>query len=198
MKHRLVFLDIETTGLDPRVHDMLEVAMVVRDPFDEAVDEEIGFAMAINLAAADPRALEVNRYQQRLPELRRAQIDDAGALALLMTTLRGAIVVGNNVQFDLRFIEQFLVECESPDTTPWFYSPVDLKALAAGRLSMGEPPWSTNKVADAAGVPIPDGYHSALVDAKWNRDVYDAVMNYGQHEGGGGPAAGLCADGGLA
>lgn len=171
---KIVFLDIETTGLDPQTHEILEVAMIVRE---DGHDKEVYFSQPISLASADPKALEVNRYSRRVPELVKAAIPRPRALALFEVYLRDAVVVGNNIQFDLRFIEEFIYNHgNSQDgTRPWHYHPIDLKALVAGRCGLGEPPWRTPDIAAAIGVPLPSDAHEAMADARWNRDVYDAL-----------------------
>jgi DNA polymerase III epsilon subunit-like protein len=169
---KLVFLDTETTGLDPRRHELLEVGMIIRTDNQIGSDKTVHFSLNIDPTRADTKALEVNRYWDRVDELANIQVSESFAENALMLWLQGAVIIGNNPQFDLRFIEAFLRE------TPWHYHPVDLKALVAGRLGLGEPPWSTSDIAEQAQVPIPENAHSALVDARWNRDLYDAVMNY--------------------
>lgn len=186
MTDKTVFLDIETTGLDPRHDEILEVAMIKRTDVAPGADIDLHFSLNINPDRANAKALEVNRYWERRDELGAMQISDGVAANLLWTTLRDAVVVGNNVQFDLRFIEQFLLVNSFTPTgighdfspTPWNYHPVDLKALVAGKLGLGEPPWSTKQVARECGVPLPEDAHSAYADAAWNRDVYDSVFHY--------------------
>lgn len=166
------YLDTETTGLDPIRHQLLEVA-IIHAP-DNGV---IHFSLPIDLTRADPKALEVNRYHARLPELRQIQVTMPDALQLLINGLQGRTVVGNNVQFDCRFIEAWLREYGPAEVNPapWRYHLVDLKALVAGRYRMGPAPWSTGAIAQRVGVPITEGAHSALVDAQWNKAVYEAV-----------------------
>ena len=179
MSDKLVFLDIETTGLDPQRHEILEVGMVVRTDGQVGSDKNIHFSLGIDPWAAEEKALEVNRYYERQSELQNLLISDEWAERWLRSTLSEAVVIGNNPQFDLRFIEAFfLTHSRVQDSTPWYYHPIDLKALVAGRLGMGEPPWSTKAIARESGVAIPDDAHSALADATWNRDCYDSVFNY--------------------
>jgi DNA polymerase III epsilon subunit-like protein len=172
---KIVFLDLETTGLNPFDNEILEVAMIVRE--DGAPDKEIDFSLKIDLRKASERALKVNQYHTRRSQLEDKQVTRAKAVALLTVYLDGAIVVGNNVQFDLRFIENYLDGSAAETATPWHYHPVDLKALVAGRFGLGEPPWSTGEIASAVGVNLPSQtvLHTAMGDCRWNRDVYDAL-----------------------
>jgi DNA polymerase III epsilon subunit-like protein len=167
-----VYLDIETSGLDPFQHEIIEVAMISEDPATE-----IHFALPFSLRTADPNALAVNKWDRRRLALKGIEITPHKANALFTVYLDGAVVVGNNPQFDLRFIEQFLVRQASSNPTPWHYHPVDLKALVAGRYALGPAPWSTNQIAEAVGVDLDSrAAHTALGDARWNQEVYKKAV----------------------
>lgn len=165
----IAFLDIETTGLDPLKHEILEVGIILRHGVPSEPAEVIHFSLPIDLTVADEKALEINKFAERRIALQGLMREPEWAKEMLARRLDGALVVGNNVQFDLRFIEQFLGEA------PWYYSPLDLKAFVAGRCGMRQPA-STKLIAEVAGVPIPTDAHTALVDANWNRRVYDALV----------------------
>jgi DNA polymerase-3 subunit epsilon len=170
----LAFLDTETTGLDAEVHELLEVAVVLRPDSPAKPETEIHFSLAIDPSRAEEKALEVNRFYERGEELAAIRRDDVEyAASDLAVALTGATVVGNNVGFDLRFLKAWLSAC-GVASEPWSYMPLDLKAWVAGRCGMGRPA-STRLIAEVSGVPIPDDAHTALVDARWNRDVYNAL-----------------------
>lgn len=172
-----VYLDIETTGLDPVKHQILEVAMI----FDGAPAtrlrsvDEVHFSLAIDPVRASQAALRINRYDERQGELRTRELLPHVAAYTLIRALADRVVVGNNVQFDMRFIENFLRQQGADDPTPWNYHLIDVKALAAGRFQMGPAPWKTEAVAAAAGVPLSDDAHTAMADAQWNKAVYEEV-----------------------
>jgi DNA polymerase III epsilon subunit-like protein len=165
----IAFLDIETTGLNPLKHEILEVGIVLRDQDPGKADEEIHFSLPIDLTKADERALEINGFTKRRAALQEIQAAPSEALQVLVQTLSDALVVGNNVQFDLRFIEQFLGEA------PWYYSPLDLKAYAAGKCGLPQPA-STKFVVELAATKVGKYAHTALADARWNVRVYDALV----------------------
>ena len=94
-------------------------------------------------------------------------------------------MVGSNPAFDAAFLGRLL----GVWPLPWHYRPVDVATLAAGNCygagsatqfpgaPIGPPPWSSREMSRLMGVepPGPDDAHTALADARWARDVYDAA-----------------------
>jgi hypothetical protein len=55
----------------------------------------------------------------------------------------------------------------------------EIAGLTPGQLAtLGDLPWDSEFLSSALGVPVPSGEdrHTAIGDARWARDVYDAVM----------------------
>lgn len=201
---RLCFLDTETTGLDPRVHDVWEVAAIVRDP--GVPDEEHVWQVRPDLAQADPLALEIGRFEERfcVPDGWDAVCIEGGKPTMrleiheflfdLQYVLRNGTIIGSNPTFDIAFLTTLLQRQPSPFRLPWHYRSIDAPTLAAGYLhgsltaaaggdrsiSAGQYPpdrFKSYDVSEQMGVPRPseDVAHTALGDARWCRDLYDAV-----------------------
>lgn len=163
----LAFLDLETTGLDPRRHQLYEVGLVVEDGTQVA---EHRWWVPVDLARADPDALRISNYYGRLP----AEVDNPAQVAVeVARATAGAHLVGAVPSFDAAFLAPFLRahhQCPA-----WHYHLVDVEALAAGRLGMA-PPWRSDELAEALGVGTPEDRHTALGDARWARAVYHAAL----------------------
>lgn len=197
----LAFVDTETTHLDPRFGDVWEVAVIRRE---HGVETEYLWQVRPDLATADPEALKIGRYEERfavpdgwdavgLPhEHPPWRLTMPEFLYDLQTALRGAVMVGSNPAFDAAHLTKLLQD--HGRRIPWHYRVVDIATLAAGWLagaygrpiSAPEPeygelepvafPWKSRDLSRAVGVEPPgDDGHQALVDARWARDVYDAV-----------------------
>lgn len=197
-----MFLDLETTGVDEDRHCLYEIGLILRhqEPGDTAppVDVEYSWMIRPDLFTADPFALRIGRYHERInkfglhiAEYGEARVQahpqdptdthtSASAIASeVALLLDGARVVGAVPWFDEKFIHRFLRENGQAATN--HYHLVDVEALAAGASGM-QPPWDFNKVLAAYGLKYDESErHTALGDARMARDLYDAV--YEQHRG---------------
>lgn len=98
---RLAFIDVETTGLDPTVQELIEFAVVFSDGASETFK-----VSPRHIEAAQPKALEVNGWSAA--EWRDA-IEPRMAAERIVNALKDCIVIGHNVKFDLSFIRALLV-----------------------------------------------------------------------------------------
>lgn len=218
----LVFLDLETTGLDPQRHDIWEIGVIVRDPAIDSVDTEWLFRVPPDLRTAEPGALRVSRYYERTAQMDRFDpAEDAGraydlsvlpdgddirwsdpntVAHTLAHILDGQHLVGAVPSFDAGFLNRWLPA--HGQTATFHHHLIDVETLAVGYLHgtvaehnmaidagahTGKPisvpaeaaalPWRSDDLARACGVTSPDkaARHTALGDARWVRDWYDAI-----------------------
>lgn len=193
----IAFVDTETTGLNPDTHEVWELAIIKRVPTgDRSTDVEVVYQIRPDLVLADDKALEIGRFHDRFrapPPTKCAIVDGENVEPISVDSLRyqvsrllqGATMVGSNPAFDATFIRKLLGR---PATVPWNYRTMDVATLAAGFLvGRGTPHWtrslplSSRLMSEAVGVapPPPGVAHAALADARWARDVWDAVFNGG-------------------
>lgn len=166
----VVFLDTETTGLDPDVHSLWEIALIV----DE---QEHVFRLEPNIIAASPDALRITRFYDRVMDPLWQWTPGPKHVAFEIARLTsGRHLVGAVPSFDAAFLTRLLRQ--SGLQPAWHYHLVDVEALAAGKLGI-EPPWDTRKLAAALGIAeLPaDVVHTALGDARWAKAIYEAVFH---------------------
>lgn len=190
----LAFLDTETTGLDPFLHDPWEIAVIRRQ---EGLETELVYRIEPDLTNAEPKALEINRYHERTSAPDWQWHDRQEAARALYSQLNGAVLVGSNPAFDAEMLCHLFGRYYA-NPRPWNYRPVDITTLAAGSLYGRAAEWTRRdcdahwygKVAGAVGwpwrsyevsrhvevePPAKEAAHTALGDARWARDVWDAV-----------------------
>jgi DNA polymerase III epsilon subunit-like protein len=183
----LVFLDIETTGLDPERHEIWEVGAILRVATTEGSGaynetEHHWFLNVNHLETADEAALAIGGYYERHPygDAYHYSIDDFHSVEApypfsreFEKLTRGATLVGANTRFDERFLGDYL---KAQHRLPgWHFRLCDVEALTQGYMGLAKP---TGLAKCANILEITNDYdaHSALDDAKLARDVYDAVM----------------------
>ncbi|HUZ52263.1 MAG TPA: hypothetical protein VMU94_07015 [Streptosporangiaceae bacterium] len=184
---RIVFADVESTGLDPAVHFAWDVALIVRDPVG-VTDREYQWYFKPDLSTADAMALTIGGYYKRTADLKSPRTRDNKALKwtdpvklapFLAHLLDGAVLVGQNTWFDAGFLSALLRANEHVLTCDYHYQ--NLGSLLAGWLrGRGiQVPQSLklDDLARAAGLSL-DGYnrHTAIGDTRLTRDAFDLVM----------------------
>jgi hypothetical protein len=161
----LVFLDTETTGLDPARHDVWEAAWAVDDgPVESAF-------LAHDVAGADPEALRLNGYLTRRPRL-----DVVASLTsehALRQALTGATLVAANPAFDAAFLRARWGEA------PWRYRLLDVEAYAMGALGYDTPQGLARIARDLRkiGADIPEPDHTAAADVATLRACFYALRS---------------------
>src|SRR3954467_9630970 len=117
MSDRLVWIDLEMTGLDTAKHTIVEVAVLVTDSELELVDEEgidlIVHASPEDLAQMDDFVTKMHTKSGLLPAIEASTLSlaDAGTQIIdyLATMLPGpgtAPLCGNSIGVDRRFLDR--------------------------------------------------------------------------------------------
>tara|TARA_R100000406_G_scaffold87719_1_gene72607 strand:- start:550 stop:1107 length:558 start_codon:yes stop_codon:yes gene_type:complete len=169
MKNRsIAFVDIETTGLNPAIHEIIEIAIITAD---ETYHTKIA-PQRIDLA--DSRALQINKYNP-------SNWADAPSFDLvhqkITRLLIGKTIAGHNPKFDVEFLNEAFASVGSPfvtghrvlDTITLAYEhlyPLGLKSLSldAIRIFLN---WDRTNA------------HTALQDCKDTKRLFDYLLRFG-------------------
>lgn len=135
----IAFIDTETTGLDPKVHEIVSVGIVLVDTRLQILEKREWLVRPERLEDADPVALALNGYDHALWCSPLHAVDKLEAMHAVRHKLSGLMVAGHNVEFDRRFI---LAECERVGLEPprWHYAALDTGSMAWPMLYRGEVP----------------------------------------------------------
>lgn len=186
---KLAFIDTETTGLNRDIHNVWEIGLILRDtdyPGSRGVEYNIQLSQdVINLPFADQTALKINGFYERYKCFNTQfcvaeeqgtphQVSAYDVALLLARKLDGAHFIAAVPDFDAWFIGKFL---KAMGFAPaWHYHLVCIENLMAGHLQQ-EPPWKSDELSSRFKINRSDyEKHTALGDAIWAKDVYDAVM----------------------
>ncbi|GAA4929064.1 hypothetical protein GCM10023224_05610 [Streptomonospora halophila] len=196
----LAFLDTETTGLDPDLHDVWEIGLILQRPFMD--DVEAAWMIRPDLTHADPKALEISRFYHRFysfgdgrddpvgagrlthgdPDVVHQPVDAAEVAHALAELLAGAVIVGVNPAFDVAFLSRWMRRHGHVWTA--HYRTIDVTTLGLGHLILDCPDYpvrgmvpSSETVSTMLDIE-PAGYerHTALGDARWAKAQYDRLL----------------------
>lgn len=132
--NKFVVIDIETTGLDSTVHEIIEIGCVffkydikknmyvIESTFESKI-------APVHIENADPQALKVNKYSK-------TEWEGAPQLKKVLTTiskkLKDRVVIGHNVGFDYYFLNNAFKQVNIQN--PLHYHTLDTISLAYGKL----------------------------------------------------------------
>jgi len=164
--YAFAFLDCEFGGLDPELHDITELAVIVTDyRLAELASGEWkiwGRPERITPEAAAISGWSAEAWADAAPV--RQVLSE---LAELLPTRKTVVPAGQNVRMDVQFLERVFKRCEIP--YPFDYHVIDLATLFyTWSLVIGEPvaTLSLRQAAATAGLiegPIP---HRAMADTR--------------------------------
>jgi DNA polymerase-3 subunit epsilon len=171
----LIVVDVETSGLSPIKHDVLEVAAI-----DLTTGDELHFVPSPIfpewLKDADPGAMRVNRYFERGVYAHQVDVKTTRKRwEALGTMLDGNILAGVNPAFDARFVDAAMEFHEVVRRRR--YQLRDLATYAAGVLGIDPAePTSSSEIFTALEVENQDA-HSALGDARATAQAFNVLRS---------------------
>jgi DNA polymerase III alpha subunit (gram-positive type) len=174
MNHKnLAFIDIETTGLDPEVQEIIEIGGVIANSDFKVIDEFEIKVKPENLAAAEPEALRINRFDPAqwlfalsLPE----------AMKIFSEKTKDCIMVAHNVTFDYSFLQKAFSKTGVPNLM--HYHRLDTISMAYAKLGKNgdAQKYSLGFLCNMFGIDYKNA-HTALPDARADFELFKKLMN---------------------
>jgi DNA polymerase III epsilon subunit-like protein len=180
---KFLWIDTETGGLDPTVHSLLSLALVVTEPSGDQVSTEIFFRHPNY--TVDPEALAVNHID--LVRHHAHACEPAHAASLIAAFLGRHFpgdekiqLAGHNVGFDIAFLGVFLRQHFPAIYARFSHRVMDTMPLAlalqeAGLLPAGS--LGLSALLEHYGIRLePTLRHTALGDAKATEQLYRCMI----------------------
>lgn len=185
----VVFVDTETTGLDPDRHGIWEVALIwwgkVWQPDEHdrmGRGKEVPawcertWHLPVDLGQADAYALKLTDFHERYGRQRQTSLKDFARDFARLT--RGKHLCGAVPSFDEERLRRLL---QANGACPeWHYHLIDVEALVVGYLAArGKTlglPWDSESLSRAVGVEPFTDRHEALADARWAKALYERIL----------------------
>lgn len=179
-----VIIDVETGGVEPQYHALLEICVVLIQINDQGLycRESTWFEHVVPYEGGglDPCSLAFNQIDPFQPL--RFAIDEKQALKNLFKPInqalekhqcQRAVLVGHNAWFDLLFIKQAAMrtQLKSPFHDFTCFDTATLAGLFYGQTVL-------SKAVKAAGIGFDNNEaHSAIYDAEKTADLFCAMLN---------------------
>lgn len=168
----IVFFDVETTGLAPEYHDLIEIGAIRVRQTDFAVLREYSVKVRPNtIDRASPEALRVNGYTA---EEWVEAVSLHEAMLEMLDMVRDAALCAHKAAFDEYFLYHAMKRCSlipSDGAAPWFYV---FDTLSNGQMLLRRqaPRLRGSLLAEALGVDPEPEPHTALRGAQQCFDIY--------------------------
>ena len=170
----LVFVDVETTGLSPDIHEVIEVAAIVAD--GENFNEVRSYSSKIkpeHIERAEKEALKINGYS---PEKWRDALPEKEAFQTVANISPNGVIAGWNVAFDWDFLEHAFTR--NKIIHKFDYHKIDVPSITYAKLfKIGKfAGLSLRSVAPLFGIELPQ-VHSAVEDVRATYEIFKKVLD---------------------
>ena len=176
----LAIIDVETTGLDPQYHEMIDLGAIYTTPDGEELGRFFVRIHPTYPARASSVARSINGYdEERWERLGALPPDQAFDQFMVFHEQHAAdrrfLLTAYNASFDRNFLQAFLQRHNQAFSNLYAYFVLDLPSMAWG---LGVDALGGAEVAEAFGLPPETSdpmKHTGLSGAEWNLALYRAM-----------------------
>ncbi|MBI2326183.1 3'-5' exonuclease [Candidatus Collierbacteria bacterium] len=170
----IAITDVETTGLDPQKHEIVEIGLVLVDQQTGKVIDTLDIKVKPeHIETADETALKVNGYKAADWQ---AAVSIIEAMTLYGQKVENAIFCSHNVTFDWSFISAAFKKVGLKNTLD--YHRLDLFSLIWAKTRDSDiESFSLSKVAQFLGLPEEPLPHRAINGARTAHEIYKKITH---------------------
>lgn len=171
---KIAFTDVETSGLNPSLHEIVSIGCVIFDHNTFEISDQFEFKTHINHPEqGSNEAFRVNGYNEK-------EWKDAVSLDIAMMEYRyrtkDCMFAAHNVVFDYSFIKEAFNRCGMAMT--FSRHKIDLFTLAWAKIpSSAMEKWSLKAICEKIGIEPEPEVHTALNGAMKGYEVYKKLMS---------------------
>jgi DNA polymerase III alpha subunit (gram-positive type) len=173
---RLAFIDVETTGMNPLIHEVIEIGCLIAKLNEQGIYEELeSFEIKVkpeHIETAEQEALRVNRYDEANWVFAHTQKE---AFTQLAKKCEACVLVAQNTPFDYSFLLAGFMRNEIKD--PFFFAKLDTISLAYLRFRKDPEmtSFSLKSLCEKYGIKN-EKAHNALADIRATFEVFKKLM----------------------
>ena len=169
-KKPLIFIDLETTGVDMEKHEITEIACLVVDPKTLKIKKRFERKiMPENLELADPEALKLTEFSKKVWQKEAKPLEKV--IKDLNKLAPGGMFIGWNTSFDRPFLEKVIREKKME--LNYDYHWLDVSSLVYEEFFSDKKPKKLKLTAACKVLGVPRGKaHTAMADVKATLEVY--------------------------
>jgi len=181
---KLLFLDIETTGTDPKKHQILQIAAKELDS-EEIFNKYVGSGGdgVVDLGALKYNKINIISSGGVMDDNEYNVLTDFCDYLLKLKPKKPMIICGQNVHFDFYFIKERLSKYEIEGLEDLIsYKMIDLNTLSTVLVNLGTIETKNNstcmaQVAKTLGIRVHDEkLHAANYDVKLSEKLYKKLL----------------------
>lgn len=178
----LAFVDVETTGLKPGYHEMIDIGIIISNLNGKELDRLFIRIIPQHLQWISPEAVKVNGFNlERWKKLNavklKVAVDSLISFHKKVAGNKNVIMVAYNCAFDAAFLDHLFRSAEKSWRELYYYYILDIPSMAWSRgirLLHGE------KLCEYFGIPdeprIPNE-HTGITGADLNYRLYKKLIN---------------------
>ncbi|MDQ6532111.1 3'-5' exonuclease [Flavobacterium sp. LHD-85] len=178
----MIVIDIETTGLNPFKHSILEIGAV---DFKNPSNRFYGKCRIFEGAEVDENSLKVNGYSySQLNDLKKLELKDMILNFIEWTKpIKNKTLAGQNVDFDILFLNESLKRCQINWSFGW--RKIDLHTLVySDNLKKRIDPPMKNELSDLSGnlimnyvgLPMEPKPHTGINGALYEAEAFSRLI----------------------
>lgn len=183
----LAFVDVETTGLTPGYHEMIDIGIVMTD----LAGAELGALFLriqpehperISAGARAVNAFDAARWREMQALSPAAAIEEINAFHANLAGEREVLMVAFNSHFDTAFLDHLFRSQDRSWRELYHYFVLDLPSMA---WSLGIRGLTGSNVANRLGIedePHVAELHTGITGARLNARIYRGLLRYRRQE----------------